>query len=90
MTGSTDVSDCKLKRPCTKDDYEAKYDFCNPTTNKRNRLYFWKQPLLCDEKHIDSVYLPEAEVELPCRSCAKGEYLDPELQECYFCTEGFY
>lgn len=46
--------------------------------------------MTCDEKLVDSVPLPAPAVELPCRSCAKGEYFDQEVEECYFCQEGYY
>jgi hypothetical protein len=46
--------------------------------------------MICDEKLVDSVYLPEPAIDLQCRSCARGEYFHLDVEECYFCPEGYY
>ena len=46
--------------------------------------------MICDEKHVDSVYLKEPEIGLPCPGCKMGEFFNEETMECQKCEEGSY
>ena len=72
LSGSVGSHSCLNRRACTNDDYTFVFDKCDKSTQTRNKHYQWKNPVVCDVEHHESVYLPGSFNNLPCRGCSKG------------------
>ena len=87
--GSQSLQDCKVKLPCTEQDYMAEMTGC--LEGSSTRKYVWIQPHICDETQGKS--LPEPVVGLTCDLCQPGYFHSPvsiNTQEtaCAPCPQG--
>lgn len=71
---------------CNTSDYYAYYTPCN-SENKRQKIYDWIKPTLCNTTFEGSVQLPPPETEnCPVPACQPGQYINNN--ECEYCPEG--
>jgi len=85
--GSIGSASCKKRKPCAEDDYTFTYSDCDIKTNTRHKAAVWtKNPMICDNSNS---ILP-SDTTVPCRGCGRGEYRNPETDQCIWCETGYF
>ncbi|VDP72536.1 unnamed protein product [Echinostoma caproni] len=68
---------CTVMAPCTQNDYMSYWTPCD-STGKRQKLWKWIQPKICNEQI--GVTLPAPEAPVPCDPCPLGTTLSERMQ----------